>query len=122
MFEQASRSKIRYQYKGVCTVEDLWEMPLRALDLIFKNLNTQVKEQEEESLLGTKSPADKILDISISIVKHVVKVRLDEQKTRDEAALKASRKQKLLGIVAEKQDAELRGMSVEDLTKLINEL
>lgn len=122
MFEQASRLKLRFNFKGQSTAEDLWDMPLQALDQIFKGLNAQLKAQKEESLLETKSKEDEILDLKISIVKHVVEVRLREQKAREDEVSKAAKKQKLLGIIAEKQDANLREMSVEDLTKLVDEL
>ncbi|MCP3967524.1 MAG: hypothetical protein GY718_14425 [Lentisphaerae bacterium] len=122
MFEQASRLKLRFNYKGVHSTEDLWEMPLEALDTLFKELNAQMKTQEEESLLETRSNEDKILALKIGIIKHVVETRLREQKVRENEVEKATKKQKLLGIIAEKQDASLHDMSVEDLAKLIDEL
>ena len=122
MFEKATRLKLRFNFKGQSTVEDLWDMPIQALDQIFKGLNVQLKAQKEESLLEIKSKEDEILDLKISIVKHVVEVRLREQKAREDEVSKAAKKQKLLGIIAEKQDANLREMSVDDLTKLVDEL
>jgi hypothetical protein len=122
MFEKASRQKIRFLHRGQCSVEDLWDLPLTALDSIFKGLNAQSKAQKEESLLATKSQADEVLALQIAIVKRVVEVRLAEQAERQSAADKAAQKQKLLGIIAEKQDAELKNMSLEELTKLVNEL
>jgi hypothetical protein len=122
MFEKAARLKLRFTHKGLCTVEDLWDIPLQSLDLIFKDLNIKLKAQKEESLLETRSKEDEILDLKIAIVKHIVEVRLAEQKARKEQADKSVKKQKLLGIIAEKQDNVLRGMSVDELTKLVDEL
>lgn len=122
MFEKAARLKLRFNHKGLCTVEDLWDLPLRELDTIFKELNAQLRTEKEESLLEVKSQADELLELKIGIVKHVVGIRLQEQKEREDAAAKADRKQKLLGIIAEKQDAELRDMPVDDLKKLIDEV
>jgi len=122
MFEQASRMKLRFNHKGLCTVEDLWDLPLRQLDSIFKELNAQSKAQAEESLLDIKSQADAILALQIGIVKHVVEVRLAEQKVREDEAMRSARKQKLMGIIAEKQDEDLRGMSIDELAKLVDEL
>lgn len=122
MFEKASRLKIRFLHRGQSSVEDLWDLPLTALDAIFKGLNAQQKAQKEESLLAIKSQADEVLALQIAIVKHVVEVRLAEQAERHSAADKAAQKQKLLGIIAEKQNAELKNMSLEELTKLVNEL
>jgi hypothetical protein len=122
MFEKASRLKLRFNYRGLASVEDLWDLPLTALDAIFKTLNAAMKAQKEESLLETKSQADEILDLQISIVKHIVEVRLAEQKARQDEAANAARKQKILGIIADKQDAALQSLPIEELTKLVNGL
>lgn len=122
MFEKAVRLKLRFTHKGLCTVEDLWDLPLDALDRIFKDLNAKLKTQKEESLLETRSKEDEILDLKISIVKHIVEVRLAEQKARKDLAAKSAKKEKLLGIIAEKQDNALRDLSVDELTKLVDEL
>lgn len=122
MFEKAVRLKLRFTHKGLCTVEDLWDLPLDSLDRIFKELNTKLKTQKEESLLATRSKEEEILDLKISIVKHIVEVRLSEQKARKDLSAKLAKKQNLLGIIAEKQDNALRDMSIDDLTKLIDEL
>jgi hypothetical protein len=122
MFEKAVRLKLRFTHKGLCTVEDLWDIPLESLDRIFKDLNIKLKTQKEESLLETRSREDEILDLKIAIVKHIVEVRLSEQKARTDLLAKSVKKQKLLGIIAEKQDNELRDMSVDELTKLVDDL
>lgn len=122
MFEKASRLKLRFNYRGLCSVEDLWEISIEALDAIYKVLNAKSKEQKEESLLDTKSQEDEILVLKIDIVKYIMKVRLQEKKDKENAALRAGQKQKLLEIIAKKQDEKLESMSVEDLTKLVNEL
>jgi hypothetical protein len=122
MFEKAVRLKLRFTHKGLCTVEDLWDIPLESLDRIFKELNIKLKAQKEESLLETRSKEDEILDLKIAIVKHIVEVRLSEQKARAELVAKSAKKQKLLGIIAEKQDNALRDLSVDELTKLVDEL
>lgn len=122
IFEKASRLKLRFAHKGLCSVEDLWDLSLSALDSIYKGLNAQLKQQSEESLLATKSAADEVLSLQIEIVKHIFEVKQAEQLARQSAADKAAQKQKLLGIIAEKQETELRSMSVEDLTKMVESL
>ena len=122
MFEKASRLKLRFSFNGLCMVEDLWDLPLGSLDSIFKKLNAQSRVQKEESLLQTRNEEDEITDLQITIIKHVVDVRLREQKAREDRIAKAEKKQKLLGIIAEKQDSALRDLSVDELTKLVEEL
>ena len=61
IFEVATRKRFRFNYKGVLTVEDLWTLDVKALDTIFKDLNTQAKQVNEESLLNVKTEEDKEL-------------------------------------------------------------
>ena len=97
MFEKAVRLKLRFNHKGLCTVEDLWDISLESLDRIFKDLNIKLKTQKEESLLETRSKEDEILDLKISIVKHIVEVRLSEQKARKDLAAKLDEKTEIAG-------------------------
>lgn len=119
IFEQATRMKVRFNHKGICSVEDLWDMPLSAIDAIFKGLNQESKAQSEESLLETKTAANADLDLKIAIVKHVVKTRLEEKAIQEQAKSNADRKNTILGIIAEKQNESLRNMSIDELTKLV---
>ena len=54
LIESATRSKMRFPFKGMISVEDLWDLSLTNLDSVFKTLNAEVKKFEEESLLHTK--------------------------------------------------------------------
>lgn len=122
MFEYAARNKVRFPFKGLISVEDLWDLSLTNLDSIYKTLNKQVKQSEEESLLNTKTTVDKELDVQIAIVKHIVAVKLAEQEAREKASAKKAQKQKIMAIIASKQDEALQNSSVEDLQKMLDEL
>lgn len=122
MFEKATRMKLRFNYKGLCTAEDLWDLPVKALDQIFKNLNAQLKTQKEESLLNVKTAEDHVLDLKLQIIKHIVKTKLEEAEAQENKALKAEKKQKLLKVISEKKDKALYDMPVEELEKLVNDL
>lgn len=121
IFEQAARMKVRFNHKGVCSVEDLWDMPLSALDAIFKALNQEAKAQSEESLLAVKTATSAELDLKLAIVKHVVKTRLEEKAAYEQAKANADRKNTILGIIAEKQNESLKNMSIDELKKLVGE-
>ena len=122
MFEVAVRNKFRFPYKGVISVEELYDLPLTALDNVFKTLNAEAKKSEEESLLHTKSKADEELALKINIVKHIVSVKLKEKEDRENARAKKEMKQRLLEIKAKREDAALENMSDEDLNKMLAEL
>ncbi|MFW6242985.1 MAG: hypothetical protein ACOC2W_02405 [bacterium] len=122
MFEKATRMKLRFNQKGICSVEDLWDLPLNSLDSIFKELNAKIKEQKEESLLNQRTKESEILDLKINIVKYIVNVRLQEQKERENKLAKESQKKKLLEIIAEKQDKQLYEKNITELNKMVEEL
>ena len=122
IFEYAVRNKIRFPFKGMISAEDLWDLSLANLDSIYKTLNKQIKQSEEESLLTTKTSVDTELEIQIAIVKHIVSVKLEEQNAREKAAAKKAQKQKIMSIIATKEDEALQNSSVDDLKKMLEEL
>lgn len=122
LFEVATKNKMRFPYRGSISVEDLWDLSLTALDSVFKTLNAQVKQSKEESLLSTKSKEDEVLENQIEIVKYIVSVKLAEKAAREDALEKKEKKQKIMQIMATKQDEALQNASMEDLQKMLNEL
>ena len=122
MFEKAVKGKYRFPYKGQIAVEDLYDLSLGSLDTVFKTLNAEVKKTDEESLLQTKSSEDDILATKIEIVKYIFNEKLEEKKNRQEAAERKEKKQKIMQIIATKQDEALQNASVEDLQKMLGEL
>ncbi len=122
MFEVATRQKLRFNYKGSQSIEDLWDMPLLALDELYKELNAELKDKSGESLLGDSSSKNITLELKIGTIKYVVETKLKEQKSREDLVANKARKQKLLGIIANKQDTELEGKTVKQLNKMIDDL
>lgn len=122
MFENAARMKLRFSFRGQISVEDLWDLAVEDLDGIFKSLSSELKDQKGESLLEKKTKNDEILELKVGLIKHIVMVKLKEQEMRENEIIRSGKKQKLLGILAEKQDEKYRDMSIEDLTERINEI
>lgn len=122
LFEYAARKKLRFPYKGLITVEDLWDLPVDALDGIYKTLNSQVKQTQEESLLKRKTAEDVVLSAKVDLIRYIVAVKLAEAEERQQAVLKKQKKDKLLAILAEKQDQSLMNKSEKELQKMLDEL
>lgn len=122
MFEFATRTKMRFPFKGMISVEDLWDLSVKELDSIFKTLNAQVKKSQEESLLATKTKEDEVLAAQIEIVKHIVNIKLTEAEAAKQSRELKEKKQKIMEIIAAKQDESLHNMSVEDLQKMLDQL
>lgn len=122
MFELANRKKMRFQFKGIISVEDLWDLSPKQLDAIYKDLNSQIKKVEEESLLQEKTSADEELTVKIEIVKYIVKVKLEEAKVKSEEVERKQKKAKIMEVLANKQDEALLNKSPEELQAMLNEM
>ena len=109
LFIMASRKKFRFAFKGMISVEDLWDLSLKELDMIFKSLNAQYKAQmDEESLLTEKTDGDAVLEAKIQIIKYIVQTKKDEIAAREQQAAKKAQKEKILEIIAAKKDQQLK--------------
>ena len=122
IFEAATRKKFRFEYKGSLSVEDLWDLDLRQLDEIYKGLNSQKKQQSEDSLLETKTVEDTVLEMKIDIIKYIVETKQEEKNKLQLAAERKEKKEKIMAIIARKQDSELEEKSIEELHETLNSL
>lgn len=123
MFEKASRLKLRFNSKvGLINVEDLWDLTLPSLDSIAKDLNKQIKAEAEESFITVKSKANTTLELGFEIVKHVIKVKLEEADAKKLLAERKARKAQILEIISRKQDEALSNKSIEELTAELDQL
>lgn len=121
MFEKAARMKLRFSFRGQISAEDLWDLEVGDLDSIFQILSFKLKDQKGESLLEKKTEKDEVLELQVALIRHIVKIKLKEQEVRENAVIRSEKKQRLLGILAEKQEDRYRDMSIEDLTECIKE-
>lgn len=121
ILEKAIRLKLRFNFKGMLTVEDLWDLKLNELDMIYKELNQQKKLQESESLL-TNNLINDIVNLQIEIIKYVVEQKQAEQLAKQTKIEKQQQKQKILEILSRKQDDDLQNKSTEDLLKMLENL
>jgi hypothetical protein len=126
MFEMATRTKMRFAFKGLISVEDLWDLSVENLDSIFKNLNSRLKNVNEDSLLAeyykVKSKQDTEVETKIGIVKYIVDTKLDEEKARVESKERKEKKQKILEILSSKQNEDLQSKSVDELRSMLDEI
>jgi hypothetical protein len=129
MFEQASRQGFRFpSVRGLITTEQLWTLPLTStqgfdLDTIAQAVNKEIKASLGESFVNrTKDPAQEELGVHLEILKHIIAVKLEEAQTaRDKMKLKAEL-EKYVGVLADKQDAALKDLPLEEVEKRVTEL
>lgn len=121
IFEQAVRNKYRFPFRGLCTVEDLWDLSVANLDTVYKELNKQKKQSEEDSLLESKTSEDVRLDNMIEIVKHIVSTKQKEQAEKLLAKEKKEKDKFIMDLIKRKQNERLENMTIEELTKMLDD-
>ena len=122
MFEYAVRNKMRFNFRGVISVEDLWDLKVEDLDKLYKSLNAEAKQSQEDSLLDKKTKQEEELGIKIDLVKHIVEVKLDEQEQRRVNAENREKRKRIQELLAEKQDESLRNKSEDELKAMLDDM
>lgn len=125
MYKKAAIEKFRFPSpQGPLSVEDLWDLPLQSnktgranLDDIAKFLNKALKVSGEETSFvdNTRPPADSNTQVMFDIVLDVIKTKKEENEAARLASDRAAQKQKILGILSQKQDEKLASASIEEL-------
>jgi len=130
MFETASRLGLTFEStRGNLTVTDLWSLPLTSrnghssLDSIAIALNKKVKEAgETESFVTETTTTDEVLLLKFEIVKRIIGVLKAERDEAAKAAKAREQKQQILALIAQKENEQLAGTSLEDLRKMAEAL
>ncbi|AEW47091.1 hypothetical protein BCP78_0084 [Bacillus phage BCP78] len=122
LFEVATRTKMLFPFRGLISVIDLWDLTPTQLDAVFKTLNAELKQVSEESLTKVKTTKDKELELKVEIVKYIYTVKVSEKEALQEAKAKKEEKQKLMAILADKQNEELKNLSAAEIQARIDSL
>ena len=121
IFEIASRKKYRFPFKGSISTEDLWDLSEVQLDSVYKALSREAQKAGEDSLLSDRE-LDPDLMNRIEIVKHIFATKKAEAEQSKAEHEKAIKRRRILEVIAQKQDENLRNMSEADLQKMLDEL
>lgn len=119
VFKYAVKNKLRFNYKGLCTIEDLYDIPLNDLDSMYGELKRQQKNFGTDSLLNKKSSMEKEVAIKIEIVESIVRDRLADKEKATKAQETRERNRRIAEIIADKEDAALHDMSLDDLKAML---
>lgn len=132
LFETAVRSKLRFDSpKGLLTVEDLWDLPLTtaspsrpSLDDMARNLYKQLKEFSDDTLSFVKpsTVSTTAIQTKFDIVKYVIDTKMAERDAAAASAEKSAKKQKLMELIARKQDTALESASIEELQAMLQSI
>lgn len=122
LFEMATRSKLRFpSTKGELSVEDLWDLSDKDLDVVYKNLKDQEVKSSEESLLDDTN-VDPKLTAAIGIVKYIFTTKRNERLAEKERINKKLTQRKYIDALSKKQDEAIEKMSEAELRAMIDSL
>nr|DAT25878.1 MAG TPA: hypothetical protein [Caudoviricetes sp.] len=122
LFEMATRSKMRFpSTKGELSVEDLWDLSDKDLDVVYKNLKDQEVKSSEESLLDDAN-VDPKLTAAIGIVKYIFTTKRNERLAEKERINKKLTQRKYIDALSKKQDEAIEKMSEAELRAMIDSL
>lgn len=125
IFENATRNKLRFaSIRGDLSVEQLWDVPLRSrddfnLNVIAKGVKRTLNDTEENFVETTKTAEHARSEAAMKIIKHIIDTKLAEEEVARTRATKKQEKEKLLTILAEKQDGKLSDLSEKELQRRI---
>lgn len=122
IFEKAVRHKIRFDYKGKISVEELWDLSLPVLDAIYGCLENELESLPKKSLLTTRSREREDVEFKQEIIRHIVETKKVEAEARNQEKKNAERKQLILDVIEQKKNENLKNLSIEELTKLAESL
>lgn len=128
MWIEALSKKIRFEYKGKISIEDLFDLSLNELDEIYRNLKKELDEYQQysaDSLLDKDVENDGAYDelqLKIDVVTAVFNHLKKQQEELQKKIALQNQRDKILGIIADKQDEELTNKSISELKEILNNL
>lgn len=119
-FKLASQQKLRFQTnKGLLSVEQLWDLSLEDLDALAVSLETEHKESGKKSFLVKTSAKDKTAKLRFDVVLDVLNTKVEAEQAALAERERKAKNEKIIGIIADKQDESLKGKSIEQLRAML---
>lgn len=108
--------------QGQMTVQDLNQLPLQtssqnkaSLENVAQALFEQIDTSSKVSFVDDVPPAQTELTERLDLVKQLIARKKAQNAAAADASARAKEKQKLLGLLADRKDAELSSLSVAEL-------
>ena len=124
VFERASRQKYRFaSAKGDLTTEQLWDLPLTSstqanLNSIGMEIQDDIARLSKGSLVETaSSKVLTVLEDKLEIIKHIIATKQEDRRKAESRAARAAERQKLLEVLNDKNEDELKSLSREEILK-----
>lgn len=123
IFKFAAKNALRFPFRGNITVEDLFKLRMEDLNIIYKTLGSayyRIVGDDCESLIETdktNSEEAQRLKISMDIVKEIFNDKKEAFERAQKELEKRQKMQKIMSIMAQKEDDALMSKPLEELQK-----
>ena len=119
-FKQASKQKLRFQTaKGLLSVEQLWDLSLSDLDSLAVSLREAYENSKGKSFLTKRTTKDATIKLQFDVVLDILQTKVEESELLREAKENKENNEKILNLISEKKDEELKGKSLKELQKML---
>lgn len=127
LIEKSVRLALRYSVNGkLISTEDLYNCKLPDLDVAYKELNRQLREQVEDGLSDVKSKLTEQLELRREVIKYVYATltfeAVERETTKVKLANKVQLKRQLLEAIHEDDLKQLKELSKEEKIKMLEQL
>lgn len=126
IYREATRRKLRYPFNGRITTEDLWDLNLEQLNQVYADLAKEREAHSAHTLFqstGTATDKDtRDLEIKIEIVRDIFATKQAEIERRKLQRDNLKQREKLLDILAQKQNEELMSKTPDEIQAMIDAL
>jgi hypothetical protein len=118
IYKQANRLGLRFNTnRGLLATEQLFQLSLADLDALAVSL--EVSQTGKKSFIRETSVGDEIAKLKFDVALDVLNTIMKEQKDARESLDNKRKNEKILALIAEKQDGALKEKTVEELEAML---
>lgn len=124
IYKEATKQKLRFNYKGSITVEDLWDLDLSTLDGMYKILNVELSTITGASLLPCNKSDEAVskLELQLAIISDIVNTKLADKAAHIKTAEDRATRDYINQMIEQKRREQLSELSIEELEKMRDNL
>jgi len=119
IFELASQKKLRFNFKGTVTVEELWGSKVNDLYDLEAELTDLLNKQGTNRRNISMTPERELNELRLKIVTHIIDYKENMDKERKESIERTRELNRLLELMEKKKSVEEEKLTLEEVAARI---
>lgn len=120
IYKEAAKAQLRVSTtKGALSTEQLFGLSIEELDTLAVQLDEAYASSGKKSFVNKKSVKDKGTKLAFDIVFDVLQTKIAEKDAADAEKEKKAHNERILEIIADKEDQSLQGKSIKQLKDML---